>query len=106
MRDYILDRFEELSGGRIYHMYMIPGGVRADFPSGLPDACETRWIRVKRRLMTLKRTLFHNAVFKKRAKGLGILHPDISTSTVSPGRTRGRRVCPRCSQRSAVPGVR
>ncbi|MCK7577188.1 MAG: hypothetical protein MZV65_16015 [Chromatiales bacterium] len=34
MRDYVLDLFEELSGGRIYHMYIIPGGVRADVPPG------------------------------------------------------------------------
>ena len=26
LRDLILDRFEELTGGRIYHMYIVPGG--------------------------------------------------------------------------------
>ena len=26
-RDFLLDLFEELSGGRIYHMYITPGGV-------------------------------------------------------------------------------
>jgi NADH-quinone oxidoreductase subunit D len=31
-RDYVLDLFEELSGARVYHMYMIPGGVRGDLP--------------------------------------------------------------------------
>ncbi|MGD8933699.1 MAG: NADH-quinone oxidoreductase subunit D, partial [Gammaproteobacteria bacterium] len=31
-RDYILDLFEEMTGARIYHMYMVPGGVRFDLP--------------------------------------------------------------------------
>ena len=28
VRDLMLDRFEELSGARIYHMFILPGGVR------------------------------------------------------------------------------
>jgi len=37
MRELILDRFEELTGGRIYHMFMTPGGVR-----GLLPPCSTQ----------------------------------------------------------------
>ncbi|WP_293652668.1 hypothetical protein [Thiolapillus sp.] len=33
-RDLILDLFEELCGGRVYHIYNIPGGVRRDIPDG------------------------------------------------------------------------
>ncbi|MBN1623831.1 MAG: NADH-quinone oxidoreductase subunit D [Clostridia bacterium] len=33
-RDLILDLFEELTGARIYHMYIVPGGVRKDIPEG------------------------------------------------------------------------
>ena len=33
-RNYILDLFEELTGGRVYHMYIWPGGVRRDLPEG------------------------------------------------------------------------
>jgi hypothetical protein len=29
-RDYILDLFEEITGGRVYHIYIRPGGVRHD----------------------------------------------------------------------------
>ena len=28
VRDLMLDRFEELTGARIYHMFILPGGVR------------------------------------------------------------------------------
>lgn len=77
MRDYLLDRFEELTGHRIYHMYMLPGGVRSDLPEGFIgrlretlDTCETT-------LDDVERTMFHNAVFKMRAKGLGVINPAI-----------------------------
>jgi NADH:ubiquinone oxidoreductase subunit C len=33
-RDLMLDRFEELTGARIYHMFILPGGVRDDLPEG------------------------------------------------------------------------
>ena len=75
LRDYMLDRFEELSGGRIYHMYIIPGGVRADLPAGfearLLDTLET----IEKTLHDVELALFHNAVFKARAKKLGYIDP-------------------------------
>ena len=37
VRELILDLFEELTGGRIYHMYMLPGGVRGDLPEGFRE---------------------------------------------------------------------
>ena len=77
MRDYILDRFEELTGGRIYHMYMIPGGVRADFPTGFEERLRETVDTCEKTLGEVELTLFNNWVFKKRAKGLGIIHPDI-----------------------------
>lgn len=77
MRDYILDRFEELSGGRIYHMYMIPGGVRADFPVGFVGRLRETLDTCEKCLDDVELTMFNNSIFKKRSKGLGIIHPDI-----------------------------
>ncbi len=77
MRDYILDRFEELSGGRIYHMYMIPGGVRADLPSGFENRLLDTLKTCEKCLDDVELTMFNNSIFKKRSKGLGIIHPDI-----------------------------
>ena len=37
-RDRILDMFEELSGARIYHIYILPGGVRGNLPAGFKKA--------------------------------------------------------------------
>lgn len=78
MRDFMLDRFEELSGGRIYHMYITPGGVRGDYP-------DPGWVGrllgtigdVEKVLDDIELVLFHNAVFKKRARGLGVITPDM-----------------------------
>lgn len=77
MRDYMLDLFEELSGGRIYHMYIIPGGVRGDLPAGYQDRVESVLRQVEKVLADIELVLFHNAVFKKRAKGLGVITPDM-----------------------------
>ncbi len=36
-RDYVLDLFEEMTGARVYHMYIVPGGVRARLPEGFEE---------------------------------------------------------------------
>lgn len=77
MRDYVLDLFEELSGGRIYHMYIIPGGVRADLPAGFALRVEQTLAQIGKVLDDVELALMHNAVFKKRAVGLGVITPSM-----------------------------
>jgi NADH-quinone oxidoreductase subunit D len=77
MRDYVLDRFEEISGGRIYHMYIVPGGVRADLPSGWTTRLRETLTTVEETLDDVKRVLLSNAVFKARARKLGIIEPEM-----------------------------
>lgn len=36
-RNSILDIFEKITGHRVYHQYIVPGGVRKDLPSGIED---------------------------------------------------------------------
>jgi len=72
-RDYWLDLFEELTGGRIYHMYMIPGGVRGDLPEGFKGRTEALLKKTEKLLKEIKIVMFDNAVFKMRAIGLGII---------------------------------
>ncbi|MBN1326779.1 MAG: NADH-quinone oxidoreductase subunit D [Candidatus Cloacimonetes bacterium] len=72
-RDYLLDLFEELSGGRIYHMYIIPGGVRDDLPSGFINRLESVLVKVEKLLHEIRIVMFNNSVFKMRAKNLGII---------------------------------
>jgi NADH-quinone oxidoreductase subunit D len=77
MRDYMLDLFEQLSGGRIYHMYIIPGGVRSDVPEGYAQEVEKTLKKIEHVLDDVQLAMFHNAVYKKRAKGLGVITPDM-----------------------------
>lgn len=76
MRDYVLDLFEELSGGRIYHMYIIPGGVRSDLPEGWTAHALEVMDTIEKNLDDIELVMFHNAVFKLRAQGLGVIPKD------------------------------
>ncbi|MBN2460018.1 MAG: NADH-quinone oxidoreductase subunit D [Candidatus Cloacimonetes bacterium] len=76
-RDFILDLFEEISGGRIYHLYIIPGGVRDDLPAGFSRRLEKTLHDTEKLLREIDIVLFNNAVFKMRSKGLGIITPDM-----------------------------
>jgi NADH-quinone oxidoreductase subunit D len=72
-RDLILDRFEELSGGRIYHMFIIPGGVRGHLPEGFKKRMEENLQTIESFMGDIYKVMFNNAVFKKRAVGMGII---------------------------------
>lgn len=72
-RDYIIDLFEELTGGRIYHMYIWAGGVRRDIPEGFTDRVLKVLDYLESRLPDYDNLLFNNAMFRKRAEGVGII---------------------------------
>jgi len=74
-RDLMLDRFEELTGARIYHMFIMPGGVRDDLPRGFGRRMEETLREIESTLQDVNDTMFHNAVFKKRTVGLGYVDP-------------------------------
>lgn len=73
MRDLILDRFEELTGGRVYHMYMIPGGVRGDLPKGFKARMEDVLSQIEEYSEKVYNLLYNNAVYKIRAKDIGVI---------------------------------
>ncbi|MGB0713776.1 MAG: NADH-quinone oxidoreductase subunit D [Gammaproteobacteria bacterium] len=72
-RDLILDLFEELSGGRVYHIYNIPGGVRRDLPEGYEQRVSDFLDYLESRLPEYDDLLFKNPVFVRRAKGAGVM---------------------------------
>jgi len=72
-RDQILDLFEELSGGRVYHIYNIPGGVRRDHPEGWLQRVADTIDYIESRLPDYDNLLFHNQVFVQRARGIGAI---------------------------------
>ncbi len=77
VRDLMLDRFEELSGARIYHMFILPGGVRDDLPDGFEDRMEETLREIENVMKDVDKTMFHNAVFKKRSIGVAVIAPEL-----------------------------
>ncbi len=72
-RDLILDLFEELTGGRVYHMYIYPGGVRRELPEGFLEKIEKYLDYLEKKLPKYDKIFFDNVTFKKRAMGVGIV---------------------------------
>lgn len=73
LRDYVLDRFEELTGGRIYHMYIVYGGVRRDLPEGFAERMEENLQAIEEKLPLVDNVIFDSSVFRKRAIGVGVV---------------------------------
>lgn len=74
-RDLMLDRFEELTGARIYHMFILPGGVRGHLPEGFAARMEEVLTTAEKYLDDLDHLMFANAVFNKRTRGVGVIDP-------------------------------
>lgn len=72
-RDRILDLFEQMTGGRVYHMYITPGGVRRDLPTDILDKLSHILDYLEARLPEYDDLFFNNPVFEKRAKGIGAM---------------------------------
>jgi NADH-quinone oxidoreductase subunit D len=75
-RDLILDLFEELTGGRVYHMYIYPGGVRRELPDGFLGRLSQLLDYLEERLYRYDNIFFDNATFRKRAIGVGVVNRD------------------------------
>jgi len=70
-RDYILDLFEMITGGRVYPAgYICPGGVRRDFPDGATQKIAQVLDQIRRMLRVEE---MENPGLVGRAKGVGIL---------------------------------
>ena len=76
-RDYILDIFEEITGGRVYHIYIRPGGVRQDVTDKtLNNILELMEDLEENRLPDLDKTLFENPNTQNRWKDNSIITAD------------------------------
>ncbi len=75
-RDRVLDLFEELTGGRVYHIYNMPGGVRRDLPQGFASRVRDVLNYIEGRLPDYDNIFFNNRILRKRATGIGVLPVD------------------------------
>ncbi|SHE76720.1 Membrane bound protein complex subunit mbxL [Marinitoga hydrogenitolerans DSM 16785] len=65
-RDLILDIFEEITGARIYHMYIVPGGVRKDLPNGIEKKIENFLDYLEKRLPEYDDLILKNPMVQVR----------------------------------------
>jgi len=75
-RDYVLDLFEALTGGRVYHTYIWPGGVRRDLPPGFADKALRVLDHLESILPEYDSLFFNNRIFADRTKGVAVLGRD------------------------------
>ncbi|MCK5690330.1 NADH-quinone oxidoreductase subunit D, partial [Myxococcota bacterium] len=73
LRDHVLDRFEELTGGRVYHMYITYGGVRRDLTEGFAGRMEETLKLIESKMSLLDNVMFDSSVFRTRAQGIGLI---------------------------------
>lgn len=72
-RDLVLDLFEDFTGGRVYSIYNIPGGVRRELPPEFLQKLSNLLDYLESRQNDYDNLLFTNQVFVDRAKGCGAL---------------------------------
>jgi len=71
-RDYILDIFELITGGRVYPAgYICDGGVRRDLPEGYGKRIRALLDKIKEFMEKMKS--FDNLFLANRTKGIGVL---------------------------------
>lgn len=75
-RDRILELFEMLTGARVYHIYIIPGGVRRDLPEGFVRRVRETLAYIESKLPEYDNLMFENKIVRKRATGIGVIPPE------------------------------
>jgi NADH-quinone oxidoreductase subunit D len=72
-REPILDVLEAVTGNRMNHAYVRPGGLAQDLPSGIEKTIRELVRDFPKRIRDYRRLLDANPVFLSRAKGIGSL---------------------------------
>ncbi|ACQ81470.1 NADH dehydrogenase I, D subunit [Beutenbergia cavernae DSM 12333] len=72
-REEILRIFELITGLRMNHAYIRPGGVAQDIPPGTTDTVRDALPRIERGLDELAKLMLANPIFKARQVGVGYL---------------------------------
>ncbi|MBI9012398.1 MAG: NADH-quinone oxidoreductase subunit D [Clostridiales bacterium] len=67
-RDLILDLFEKLTGARVYHIYIMPGGVRKDLPDNFLDELSVYLESLEKKLPDFEELLLKHPVIHARTK--------------------------------------
>jgi len=72
-RELFIDLLEAMSGARVTHAYLVPGGVRNDLPSNFEERCLRQVEYFEKRLKEYEAVFYQNPLLKARTEGSGIL---------------------------------
>jgi NADH-quinone oxidoreductase subunit D len=72
-RERIMDLFEQVTGGRLHHVYFRPGGVYEDLPAGWTDRALEFCDEFPGHLQEYHDLLTGNPIFLARVQGVGVL---------------------------------
>ena len=72
-RELVLDMLEAITGNRMNHAYIRPGGVVADLPPDAPGKIKELIPLLRRRLRDYRSLLDHNPIFLGRTRDIGVL---------------------------------
>lgn len=72
-RETILDLFEDITGLRMNHAFIRPGGVAADLPDGVEDKIAAVLDALPAQIDEVEALLTENPIWKARTKGIGYL---------------------------------
>ncbi len=75
-RERILDLFEQVTGGRLHHVYFRPGGVYEDLPAGWADRALEFCDEFPGHMREYDELLTGNPIFLARVQGVGALPRD------------------------------
>ncbi len=76
-RDLLLDIFEEITGARVYHMYIVPGGVRKDLPEGTIERLSDLLDKYEEVLPEFRDLILENPIIHTRTKDNILLPEDV-----------------------------
>jgi NADH-quinone oxidoreductase subunit D len=75
-REWCLDFFEKVTGLRMNHNFIRPGGVAADLPDGWEDDVEVLLEKIPVGIGEYEELLTENPIFLDRTVGVGVITPE------------------------------
>ncbi len=72
-RELFIDLLEAMSGARVTHAYLVPGGVRNDLPANFEERCLRQVDYFEKRIKEYEDIFYQNPVLKSRTEGTGVL---------------------------------
>ncbi len=72
-RELFIDLLEAMSGARVTHAYLVPGGIRNDLPANFEERCLRQVDYFEKRIKEYQAIFYQNPILKSRTEGTGIL---------------------------------